>query len=88
MGENWMERLGLPDEGLPGVPLVEIAGENRVLMEHHCGVTEYSPCRIGVRVKFGRVIIIGEGLSLSRMTRGQLIVSGKICCVQLERRGR
>ena len=40
---NWMQMLAdgadLPAEPLPGVPVVEVAGENRVLIERHAGVT-------------------------------------------------
>ena len=78
----------LPDEPIPGVPLVEIAGEKRVLIEHHCGVTEYGRCQICVKVKFGFVMVIGQRLELARMTKEQLIITGRIECVKLERRGR
>jgi len=54
MEKHFMERVAmaadLPDEPIPGVPLVEIAGDRRVLIEHHCGVTQYGRCRISVRV--------------------------------------
>lgn len=87
--KNWMERIvsaaDLPDEPVPGIPLVEIAGERRVLIENHCGVTEYSPQSICVRVKFGRICVSGNGLSLARMTKGQLIISGKVDSIHLMR---
>lgn len=87
-----MERItaatDLSDEPIPGVPLVEIAGEKRVLIEHHCGVTEYGRCQICVKVKFGFVMVMGQRLELARMTKEQLIITGKIECVKLERRGR
>ena len=34
----------LSDEHLPGVPIIEIAGDRRVLIEHHCGVCEFDMC--------------------------------------------
>ena len=76
----------LPDESIPGLPLVEISGNIRVLVEKHMGVTEYGPERIRVRVKFGDVCICGCGLELSRMTKGQLIIRGRIDNVSLNRR--
>lgn len=36
----------LQDEPLPGLPLVEIAGDCRVLVERHMGVTEYGKERL------------------------------------------
>jgi len=80
------ERLDLPGESFPGQVLVEIAGENRVLIEHHHGVREYSRRKIGVKVKFGVVEVCGNCLELRCMTREQLVISGKIDCVTLIRR--
>ncbi|MBQ9930037.1 MAG: YabP/YqfC family sporulation protein [Oscillospiraceae bacterium] len=92
MEKHFMERIAaaadLQAEPLPGLPLVEIAGDRRVLIEQHCGVTEYGRCRICVRVKFGAVVISGSGLELTRMTPQQLIVTGRIDGVHLERSGR
>ena len=85
-----LERLtmaaDLPDESIPGMPLVEISGNVRVLVENHMGVTEYGRDRIRVRVKFGDVCVCGCGLELSRMTKGQLIIRGRIENISLNRR--
>lgn len=80
------ERLDLPGESMPGQVLVEIAGENRVLIEHHRGVREYNNDKICVNVKFGIVQVFGENLRLCSMTKAQLIISGKIDSVALKRR--
>ena len=90
MDRGIMQRItdaaDLQDELLPGIPLVEIAGDGRVLIEHHFGVTEYGRCQVCVRVKYGFVIVTGSRLEFSRMTRDILIISGRIDCVRLERR--
>ena len=80
------DRLDLPGESLPGQVLVEITGENRVLIEHHCGVREYSRERIGVKVKYGMLQVCGSCLELRCMTREQLVISGTIDCIVLKRR--
>jgi len=80
------DRLDLPGESLPGQVVVEITGENRVLIEHHCGVREYSRERIGVKVKYGMLQVCGSCLELRCMTREQLVISGKIDCIVLKRR--
>lgn len=87
--KNIMQRLAvsadLEDEPLPGLPLVEIAGDQRVLVENHFGVMEYSDTAVGIRVKFGKILVCGSQLCLSRMTKGQLIISGCIECVRVIR---
>ena len=90
--KHWIRYLAdgaeLEGEPLPGVPVVELAGDSRVLIERHGGVTEYSRERIGVKVRYGTVCICGCALELTRMTREQLVISGRIDCVQLQRRCR
>ena len=86
MRGNWMDRLDLPDEHALARSLVEIAGCDRVLIEHHCGVVGYGCHQICVKVKFGTVTILGRNLELKRMNGEQLIVSGCIEGVQLDRR--
>lgn len=80
------ERLDLPGEPVPGQPLVEVSGDCRVLIEGHRGVREYSRERIGVRVNYGLVQVCGSALELRCMTREQLVICGRIDCVQLLRR--
>ena len=84
-GRNWADRIGaaadLQDECIPGLPLIEIAGNVRVLIEHHCGVTEYGTQRIVVQTKGNLVAVEGDSLELTKMTANQLIISGTICSV-------
>lgn len=90
MGKRrWMERLttaaDMQDEPLPGIPLVEIAGEKRVLIENHNGVLQYEPSCIRIKVKFGEICVSGSSLNLARMMKGQLIINGNIDGIKLER---
>lgn len=75
--------VGLPDEPVPGMPLVEIMDQSRVLIENHKGVTEYGQTLIRVKVKFGAICVCGQQLELAKMTKGQLVISGKIESIQL-----
>lgn len=89
---NILQRLAdeadLSGEPLPGQPIVEIAGDRRVLIENHFGVKEYSRERISVKVKYGVITVCGCGLELIRMTKEQLVISGRIDAVSLQRRGK
>lgn len=87
---KWMERLTdvleLPGEDGIWKPLVELAGDSRVLMEHHGGILRYSEEEICVRVGYGHVRICGSDLELRRMTAQQLVISGQIDSITLIRR--
>ena len=85
--ERLAEGADLPGEAMPGQSLVELAGDRRVLIENHNGVTEYGRERISVRVRYGQLVVCGCGLELARMTKEQLVIIGRIDGVTLHRRG-
>ena len=73
-------------EPVPGMPILELAGDNRILIEHHRGIREYTVSRIRVCVSYGMVCVSGSSLELLQMTREKLIISGKIDCITIIRR--
>lgn len=83
---RFLQEADLWEEQIPGQPLVELAGDRRVLIEHHQGVREYSRERISVGVRYGLVQVCGSCLELSRMTKDHLVITGCIDCVMLKRR--
>ena len=91
-GSEWLQHLAdrtdLESEVIPGLPILELAGDRRVLIERHAGVIEYGPERIRVRVTYGTVSINGCSLELVRMSRQQLVITGRIETVCIQRRCR
>lgn len=91
MKKQWsaVQRLALhaelPAEPLPGQTLVELAGDQRVLIERHMGVTQYGCNEILVKVSFGYVQVCGCALELARMSKQQLVITGRINGVSLHR---
>lgn len=83
---DWvMTRAELLSEPAPGTTLVELAGDKRVLVENHRGVTAYGHKEIRVRVSYGIICVQGTKLELARMTKQQLVISGCIDCISLFR---
>ena len=87
MDREWVRRLtqGLEGESLPGVTVAELAGDRRVLVEGHRGVTEYSPTRVTVKVGYGELSVCGCGLELRQMSKVHLVVCGRIDGIELRR---
>ena len=86
--ETMADAADLKSEPRPGEPLVELVGQCRDLIENHMGVMGYGCDEIRVKVKYGQVIICGQKMMLSRMTKDQLLISGCIDSVRLCRRER
>ena len=63
---------------LPGIPVLELMGNSRVLVENHKGVIAYGDTEICVRVNGGMLTIRGCDLSLGYMSRCQLTITGCI----------
>lgn len=73
-------------EALPVLPILELAGGNRVLVENHLGVVYYSGEVVGIQVKYGTLRICGCGLLLRHMTKTKLVVTGRIDQIVLIRK--
>ena len=84
--ERMAEEVDMDDNSLAHRPIVEIAGDCRVLIENHYGIQGYSRERILVKVKYGCICICGGCLEILRMTREQLVIRGRIDGVTLQRR--
>lgn len=70
--------IDLPSESVPGVPLVEMIGDSRLIVENHKGVTHYDHKEICINVSYGKLRICGCGLSLAKMSKRQLVIVGRI----------
>ena len=81
-----MEEHPWNPESVPGQPVVEIAGDCRILIENHQGVAAYGRERILVKVRYGFVCISGCDLEMIHMSKEQLVIFGKIDSVGLQRR--
>lgn len=77
------DRLDLPQECGPKETVLELLGDRRVLLENHHGVCGYDRGMIQVRTSHGVVRITGNNLTMTVMTKYQLIVSGRICAITL-----
>ena len=75
-------------EERPGkrLPLVEIFGSCRVLIENHCGVMFYEADKICVKSSQGCIFVHGSGLYIKRMTNELITVCGRISTVELRSR--
>lgn len=64
------------------MPLVEICGRNRVLIENHLGIYGYATEEITVKVRCGCIHVLGCNLRVSKVCKEKLIILGRIDSVR------
>ena len=79
------ELLDLPDQTLPGVPIIEIYGDRRVLIEGCCTVIQYGGSCIKLRNSCGVVCVCGCGLKMAELSYEKMIITGKIESISFPR---
>lgn len=73
-------------ELFPGVTIVEICDQDRILIENHRGVLCYDTNEIRIRTRYGSIWIYGCHLKLTKMSKTKLVITGKIYSVTLKGR--
>lgn len=72
------ERLEVPEEILPGGGRLTLSGGRQALVEGQRGILEYTPERIVVSFGREKLSLLGSGLRLRAMNRGELFITGRI----------
>lgn len=60
------------------IPVVELCGRNRLLIENHMGVLGYGMREIRIKVSYGSLLITGRDLKLMELCKEQLVIIGYI----------
>ena len=81
---DWKSGIRADAGGLRPKTLVELYGNERVLIEEHRGILAYGDEEIRVGTSFGVAVIRGMELRLCCMSRSQLVIRGRIACVRTE----
>lgn len=81
-----LDSSGMEDECSPGQSVVELLGENRVLIENHRRIVEYKLEQIRIGMNYGILCILGRNLQLRHITSRKLLIIGRIERLELQRR--
>lgn len=73
----------LRDTPMPGVPLAEIIGNRRILIENHQGIIAYADDEICIKAGKGSLRIEGAQLELECISQDRVVITGHIHCVRL-----
>ena len=68
---------------LTAVPLIEVSGFEKVLIENHSAIASYDSQQICIQVKRGNIFVCGHELHLAYMSQEKLVITGIIENIQL-----
>ena len=73
-----LDATNLESDLMPGLPILELFGTSRLLIENHISVVEYSNSMICIKMPDAYVKISGKELLLSKLAAESLVVTGDI----------
>lgn len=65
------------------LPILELVGQRRLLIENHQGVLSYATNEIKIKVSYGCITVVGNELQLMEMNRVKLAICGRIDGMQI-----
>ncbi|MBR6524834.1 MAG: YabP/YqfC family sporulation protein [Clostridia bacterium] len=73
-----------PPEAISKTPRIVLTGDQELLIEQHKGLYSYDTDRIRIRTTRGLFTVTGEKLTIVYFGTQDLLISGKVSCMQLE----
>jgi sporulation protein YqfC len=82
--ERASDYFDLPSQVAAGSTMVTITGRRQVRIENHHGVECLEGDCVIVKTRAGHVCVKGSGLTLTAMSRREMLISGDVAGVELE----
>ncbi|MEA5016049.1 MAG: YabP/YqfC family sporulation protein [Candidatus Limiplasma sp.] len=73
-----LKRADIPQELVLGWPRSVLLGDEKLIVEQHQGIFACTQEEVVVKTLCGLLVVNGENLSISRYSRDDLVVFGKI----------
>ena len=83
---SFLNKKCMNTELRPAIPIIEICGNTRVLVENHSGIVGYCDNEIRIKAQYGCICVYGNHLKLSRMSKTKLVITGRFLGLELQGR--
>jgi sporulation protein YqfC len=80
-----VETLDLPKDLVFDLPRITIVGGLQVTVENHRGLVEFTPTRVTVATRDGRIVIEGRELGIGVVHEEEITVTGELASVTFQR---
>jgi sporulation protein YqfC len=76
--QRFSDALDIPEEIVLDVPVIKIVSNNKIIIENHKGIIEYSKTTVRINSKIGIVALKGEDFVIKYITQDEIILEGEI----------
>lgn len=78
------DRLALSEDIVFASAKLTVIAGSKILVENHRGIMEYGAERIVIGLNRGKICLSGTGFTIDAMNKNELLISGKLQCVDWE----
>lgn len=78
------DRLALSEDLVFASAKLTVIAGSKILVENHKGIIEYGAQRIVIAINRGKLCFSGSGFTIDAMNKNELLISGKLQCVDWE----
>lgn len=82
--QDLTDRLALSEELMFASAKLTVMAGSKILVENHRGILEYGTERIVISLDRGKISLSGSQFSIDAMNKNELLISGKLQCVDWE----
>ncbi|CCC58152.1 sporulation protein YqfC [Caloramator australicus] len=76
--QRFSDALDIPEEIVLDVPVIKIVSNNKIIIENHKGIIEYSKTTVRINSRIGIVALKGEDFVIKYITQDEIILEGEI----------
>lgn len=76
--ESMILSLEIPQDLAFSEPLLTVVGQREICVENYRSILEYTPCRLQILTRRGRLVIEGETLQILYYHREEMKIGGRI----------
>lgn len=80
--QRFSDALDIPEEIVLDVPAIKIVSNNKIIIENHKGIIEYSKTNVRINSKIGIVVLKGNDFVIKYITQDEIVLEGEIETVE------
>jgi len=74
--------VDFPEETILNLPKITILGNNRLIVENHRGIIEFTPQRIRINTPIGILNVCGNDMHINYIIPEEIMLEGDIAIVE------